>query len=82
MQRLKSILVLLSFTLLLFNCNKECQFDNDVCTETPPTDELCQAAFNRWFFDQESKVCEMRFYSGCSQKGFATESECQECECR
>ncbi len=66
----------------LISCNKDCEVTNSVCNETPPTNELCHAAFDRWFYDKESNKCEQIGYSGCSLKGFATEQECEECKCR
>lgn len=74
--------VLLLLTLGLSNCKKDCEPKNATCSETPPTNELCQAAFNRWFFNKEKNKCEQIGYSGCSQKGFATQQECEECKCK
>jgi hypothetical protein len=65
----------------LTNCSKDCETKIATCNETPPTDELCDAFFNRWFYDKEKNSCEQIAYSGCSQKGFATERECEACKC-
>ncbi len=78
-------LILLSFLLLLGlnSCNKECMtIENEGCKDTVPTDEVCQAAFERWFYDSEVNSCKLVGYSGCSLKGFATKEECEECKCR
>lgn len=53
---------------------------NQICYETPPTDELCDAYFERWFYNIKSKSCKMVAYSGCSQKGFETQRDCQNCK--
>ena len=74
--------VLIALTFGLSNCSKDCEPVITACNETPPTDELCKAAFNRWFYNKEKNTCEQIGYSGCSQKGFDTEQECKECECK
>jgi hypothetical protein len=66
----------------LTSCSKECESQDTTCSETPPTNEICQAYFNRWFYDKENNKCEQIGYSGCSQKGFSTEQECEECKCK
>ncbi len=55
--------------------------DNPVCQETVPTNEICQAAFQRWFYDAATQKCEEIGYSGCSQIGFATREACEACDC-
>ncbi len=62
-------------------CKKNCEVTNPVCKETPPTNELCQAAFNRWFYDATTNACQQIAYSGCSARGFATQAECEACKC-
>jgi hypothetical protein len=57
------------------------EIDSTVCRQTPPTEELCLAAFERWFFDKNSSSCKKIGYSGCSQKGFETKEECESCKC-
>ena len=76
------ITILLVITLGLTNCSKDCEPTIATCSETPPTNELCQAAFNRWFYNKEKNKCEQIGYSGCSQKGFATQQECDKCKCK
>lgn len=65
----------------LTSCKKECEVTHTVCNETVPVGELCQAAFKRWFYDKTSDSCTEISYSGCSQKGFATQEACEECKC-
>jgi hypothetical protein len=77
---LKSI-VISTIVFIIISCSKDCEPKLDTCNETPPTDELCQAAFQRWFFNKEENKCEQIGYSGCSQKGFETLEECEQCEC-
>jgi hypothetical protein len=62
-------------------CSKECVPSIAACSETPPTNEVCDAYFERWFFNKDKNRCEKIGYSGCSQKGFATQQECEECTC-
>ena len=80
MRNLSFILPFIS--LLLLSCNKdEDTISSPTCSDTPPQDELCQAAFSRWFYDQSTNSCSQIGYSGCSQKGFASLEECEECKC-
>lgn len=76
-------LALLAFALTAaMGCTEDCTNDTvATCQETPPTDEACQAYFQRWFYDAESNACDSIGYSGCSQYGFATEAECEACQC-
>jgi len=69
-------------TIGLLSCSKDCEPKLATCNETPPTNELCQASFERWFYNKEKNECEKIGYSGCSQKGFATQQECEECKCK
>lgn len=84
---MKNILILTSLILIsLSSCTKkkcpaECRSNIAGCNETVPVDELCQAAFNRWFYSKSTGKCTLIGYSGCSQKGFETEQECLECDC-
>lgn len=76
--------LLLSFsTIIMASCGTPCDIDReDACHEAAPTDELCFAYFERWFYNEAGDACEMVAYSGCSQRGFATEEECGTCKCR
>ncbi len=68
--------------LMVLSCGKNCvEPQNTACMDTPPTDELCEAYFNRWFYNNETEKCELIGYSGCNQYGFATEEECESCKC-
>lgn len=77
------IVLCLTFSLFFVACEEECQVDNPpaACSDVAPTNELCQAAFERWFYDESTNTCEKISYSGCSQVGFVTELECQSCVC-
>jgi len=50
------------------------------CTDRVPTGELCLAYFQRWFYNKDRNQCEQIGYSGCSQKGFATQADCEKCK--
>ena len=75
------ILIGLFISLSLSNCKKECEPKATTCSEAPPTNELCLAYFSRWFYNSNTNKCELIGYSGCSQKGFETEQECEACLC-
>jgi hypothetical protein len=50
------------------------------CLEYPPKDELCDAAFERWFYSSKDEKCYKKGYSGCEEYGFKTEAECEKCK--
>lgn len=78
------VLIIIGATGILYisSCTKNTNCNTtSPCQERPPQDEACAAHFQRWFFDNNSKKCELINYSGCSTKGFATEEECNQCEC-
>jgi hypothetical protein len=81
---MKIILTLL-IACCLFSCSKKKVIKapaNAVCSEKPPTNEACAAAFSRWFYNSGSNSCQLINYSGCSQVGFATKAECDACSAK
>lgn len=82
MKTVKFLLVLPFFALLMASCHKDCNKPTGACAETPPTDEMCAAYFERWFYNDQTGTCQQIGYSGCSAKGFATEGECLSCQGR
>ena len=74
-------IIIVTVTTGLFSCTKECESTNPICKESPPTTEICLAVFERWFYNEETNSCEQKSYSGCSEYGFETKVECEECEC-
>jgi len=69
--------------MLAMSCNKKSDCNNSkVCQEQPPKDEACLAFFQRWFYNNTTQKCELIAYSGCSDKGFKTEAECNQCDCK
>ena len=78
---MKNFLLAVTFIVGLSSCTKECETINPVCKETPATDELCLAVFERWFYNEKTNNCEQLSYSGCSEYGFETKIECEECDC-
>lgn len=72
---------LLFVALMFTNCSEECETTIATCKEKPPTNELCLAYFERWFYNADQNECEPIGYSGCSQWGFETEAECEACRC-
>ncbi len=81
---MKSIIALALGILFCFtSCDKDnnCESTNAVCKETVPVGEACLAVFSRWFYDKNTNSCSEKSYSGCSQKGFATQAECESCKC-
>lgn len=77
-------LVIIALAIVAFSCDKNCKTaSTDArCKETVPTNEMCQAYFQRWFFNAATNECELKAYSGCSEKGFATRGECETCGCK
>lgn len=75
----------LSIILLVFllgACEDDCMESSDpVCNEQVPTDELCQAAFSRWFYDSNTETCSEIAYSGCEAYGFESQEACEACSC-
>lgn len=66
---------------MLAGCkDDDCIVDNK-CSETHANGELCQAAFESWFYNAEEKKCTKIGYSGCNEYGFKTQEECEECDC-
>ncbi|MEC8273292.1 MAG: BPTI/Kunitz-type proteinase inhibitor domain-containing protein [Bacteroidota bacterium] len=51
-----------------------------MCSHKPPTDELCAAYFERWFYNSEENSCEQIGYSRCNQWGFESLEGCQDCD--
>lgn len=68
--------------LFLISCKESnCEFSDPTCTEIPPTNEECLAAFERWFYDSATSSCEKISYSGCEVYGFETKAACEACQC-
>jgi len=76
-----TFLLLTVFVVLFIGCKKDCIPENAVCQETVPQNELCLAYFERYFFSPKENKCQLKAYSGCSQRGFATLKECELCKC-
>ena len=60
----------------------DCEPELAKCNETPSRNSFCKAYFTSWFFDKKTNECKQISYSGCSQKGFSTKEECEECKCK
>ncbi len=76
-----------SITLLLFllmvglsSCKEDCVKDTK-CSEQLPPGNICQAYWESWLYNQDTKECEYKGYSGCSPIGFESEAECNKCDC-
>jgi len=76
-------LIISLFLTIAFACEKkqDCDDKDVVCQETAPIDELCEAYFTRWFYNEETNSCEQIGYSGCGAYGFETKEECENCGC-
>lgn len=80
---MKTYLAVLAVALIGFSsCSKKCDTASGPCSDTVPSNEACQAYFTRWFYNAQTNTCELKGYSGCSQKGFATEADCNACKCK
>lgn len=73
-------LIIILFSISLIGCKKDCETKSAPCNESVPNED-CKALFTRWFFNKEKNSCEKIIYSGCSAKGFASQSECEKCQC-
>lgn len=74
---LKSLTALAICLIGFTACNKRvCQDPDSPCAETPPANEACLAYFETWFYNSSDNTCELKGYSGCGPKGFATEATC------
>ncbi len=81
---MKNVIALVFILSLVFaSCEKKCTAPNAPaeCAETVPTDELCQAYFESWFYNKDLNACEKIGYSGCSESGFPSQIECESCIC-
>ena len=78
----KVLLILVVAMLAVASCKKkdDCVTDKK-CLEYPPKDELCDAAFEMWFYNSTDGECYKKGYSGCDRYGFETEEECKKCAC-
>ncbi len=82
-------LLIAAFGLNFAACTRTCEEltpcdqtqKNMACQDVVPTNEMCAAYFTRWFYNSESNNCQQIGYSGCSEKGFATQQECEACKC-
>ncbi len=72
------VTILFIGAMFLTSCKKENNLP-EPCLQQPPTDELCEAHFVRWFYNKETKKCNEISYSGCSPRGFSSRTECQQC---
>ncbi|RQO32173.1 hypothetical protein DBR32_00735 [Taibaiella sp. KBW10] len=80
---MKIYLIILACVLIgLSACSKKCATEGAACEDTVPTNELCKAYFQRWFYNPQTNSCELKGYSGCSAKGFASEAACSTCACK
>jgi len=78
---IRNLFTLLTLLSLVTACNDQDCLQNKACSENPPTDELCEMAAQRWFYDSKTSECELIGYSGCEIYGFATKEECEKCDC-
>jgi len=77
----KIIFLFLSAIILTWMaCDSEVCYPVE-CTVQPPTNEICAAYFENWFFNNTSNTCELIGYSGCNPHGFDTQAECETCIC-
>jgi len=69
-----------SLMLAFYSCSGGCELSNPTCEDVPlPAD--CTAFYIAWYYDQDLDACEQIQYSGCEASGFATRTECEQCEC-
>jgi hypothetical protein len=82
--------LILIFTILYFSsCTKNTSNDwcgtgngtakTGKCYDKIPDGTVCQAYWESWFYNEATKTCEKRGYSGCNKLGCETEQECEDC---
>lgn len=80
--RFIKLFLLIGSVTFFASCEKDCDASKaTVCEERVPANETCKTKFKRWFYDEGSNTCQIVEYTGCSQRGYATEGECQICVC-
>jgi len=80
---LKATWVTVLSSCFFVSCTKDCkQATNSLCNISAPTDGVCQAYFESWFYNKSMNTCEKVGYSGCSAKGFETKKDCEQCKCK
>lgn len=71
----------LMLLLILSSCGGKCDDLPTACFDEVPENELCDAYFERWFYNDATGTCEKIGYSGCEPYGFSSEGECRACQC-
>ncbi|NND77838.1 MAG: proteinase inhibitor I4 serpin [Flavobacteriales bacterium] len=72
---------ILFLALFLISCDKECNVEGD-CALIPDPGP-CEAAFPKYYFDQDSGTCKEFLWGGCDGVvPFDTLEECRECKCQ
>jgi len=76
------ILMALSF-LLVISCKEEDCFTSDRC-ELEPDPGMCQAYFQKYYFDETEKKCKVFIWGGCGGVvPFESLEECEnKCHCK
>ena len=75
-----TLLTSLLLCLSLGSCKKDCFEDIPACT-MPAEPGLCQAAIQKYYFNQTTKKCEVFTWGGCGTYPFDTQAECEVCLC-
>lgn len=78
---MKKLLFISMLFLTSLACEDPCENQPEGCADVPPTDELCDGYFMRWFYDADTNACTEIGYSGCGGHGFYTQEECEACLC-
>ena len=78
---MKYSLILLCFTALTFGACKKSTTSCPTCNQTPDSG-LCEAAFERYYFDQKEQRCKSFIWGGCEGNvPFETLEACEACKC-
>jgi len=75
-----TLIILSVITLTWMACDNENCY-TIACEIQPPTNEICAAYFQNWFYNTTTNACELIGYSGCNPHGFDTQAECETCIC-
>lgn len=79
---MKTVSLLFLISCTIWGCSKDTPLPQSPCDERPNSNLLqnCDAYFESWFYNKETKTCEKLGYSGCNSIGFDTESDCLQCK--
>jgi len=77
MKHFTYVLALMAFSFIA--CKDDCERPTACSLE--PEASLCQLAFVKYLYNQQTKQCEQFIWNGCGDYPFDTLEECEVCLC-